>query len=175
MRRGIRDIPSFQPARRTARQAAGLAVSFFLLLAHPGTAGAEWVEWIADAEAGLVYEDNLNRSAFANNEKNDTALVPSASFGRVYQITDAARIRVSADFEVSAYDKYDLLNYWKAGASLAARHKIGLGPDVPWVQGRLAAAHMDVRDDMRDSNLYSAGLLAGKRLSERLDARIGDA
>ncbi len=148
-------------------------ISFSLSFVNPSGAAAEWVEWIADAEAGLVYDSNINRSAFANNEKNDTALVPSASFGRVYQLDDATRVRASADFEASVYDKYDLLNYWKAGASLAVRHKMGLGPDVPWVQGRLAAARMDVRDDMRDSNLYSAALIAGKRFSERLDARIG--
>jgi hypothetical protein len=49
----------------------------------------------------------------------------------------------------------------------------GVGPDVPWVQARLAGAYMDARDEMRESKLYSAGLLAGKRFDGRIDARIG--
>lgn len=174
MRRGIPDLPPSPPSTRAERLAAFfLPIAFSLLFVNVNGASAEWVEWIADAEVGVVYEDNINRSAWASNEKKDTSLVPSVSVGRVYQLADATRMRLTADFEAAAYDKYDLLNYWKAGAALALRHKLGVGPDVPWVQARLAGAYMDARDEMRESKLYSAGLLAGKRFDERIDARIG--
>ncbi|MEK6815740.1 MAG: hypothetical protein AABY65_13505 [Nitrospirota bacterium] len=174
MRRGIPDLPPSPPSTRAERLAAFfLPIAFSLLFVNVNGASAEWVEWIADAEVGLVHEDNINRSAWASNEKKDTSLVPAVSLGRIYQLADATRLRVTADFEAAAYDKYDLLNYWKAGAALALRHKLGVGPDVPWVQARLAGAYMDARDEMRESKLYSAGLLAGKRFDERIDARIG--
>lgn len=58
----------------------------FLLAASPACA-----EWLADAEGGLVYEDNLNRAARERDEKSDLVgltypnNVFRASFGHSFQ------------------------------------------------------------------------------------------
>ncbi len=144
---------------------------FFSL--SPCAANAEWVEEIADLEPGLLYESNINRSSFDSDKRSDTAFIPSISLGRYNQLTDSARLRATVDLEFGQYNNFKLLNYSRAGITLAIRQKIGFGSYAPWLRPHLSAGYMDVSSDNRDSYLYEAGLHAGKQLISGLDGRVG--
>lgn len=136
-------------------------------------ANAEWVEWIADAEVGLLNYSNINRSAFDSDKRDDSAFIPAISLGRYNQLTDSTRLRATADFEAGLYNKFELLNYSKAGAALAVRQKLGFGSDASWLRPHFSVEYMDVGEDIRDSLLYEAGVHIGKQLMPRLDGQIG--
>jgi hypothetical protein len=149
-----------------------IAVSFFVL-ASPRPLRAEWVEWIADVEIGAEYYSNINRSSFQSDEREDSLYSASVSVGRYNQIADATRLRATFEASAGLHGSYDLLDFYKAGATLSIRQKIGFGADAPWLKPYISAAYMDVGDDARDSRLYEAGLRLGKRLTDRIDANIG--
>jgi hypothetical protein len=163
-------IHLFFPGYRSVHR---IIIFFISIFSFAGTADAEWVEWIADLEGGILNESNINRSSFDSDKRSDAAFIPSASLGRYNQLTDSTRLRATVDFEGGQYNNYKPLNYNRAGITLSLRQKIGFGSDAPWLRPHLSAAYMDVGSDIRDSYLYEAGLRLGKRLTPEFDGRIG--
>jgi hypothetical protein len=155
------------------RAVSVLVITAATLVCAAPTARAEWAEWIADAELGAVYYDNINRSYFASDKRADTALAPSVSLGRYNQLTDSTRLRATADVEAALQSEFESLNYVRAGVTLAMQQKLSFGADAAWLKPRLFAAYTDVGEDTRDGWLYEAGVSAGQRLTPRLDGRIG--
>jgi len=143
-----------------------------IFLGNSSNSKAEWVEWIADAEVCFTYNDNINRSLFNDERTSNTAHSSYVSLGRYKQLTDSTRLRVTTDLEIGTYNKFELLNYSSAGVTLALRHKLGIGPNVPWLGAHVSATTMNVRDNVRDSSLYNLGLQVGKRFSPRFDGEI---
>lgn len=153
---------------------ASLAVVTFsatVLFSTP--ASAEWVEWIADAETGVKAHKNLNRSSFADDEREDSEYFFGLSLGRYNQLADSTRLRLTADLDAGFFGRYGLLDYRKAGLSLSLRQKLAFGRDAAWVKPNMYAAYLDADDDARDSVLYGAGVQFGKRLAERLYGSVG--
>lgn len=148
-----------------------IAVSATLLFST--SASAEWIEWIADAETGVRVHKNLNRSSFADDEREDSEYFLGLTLGRYNQLADSTRLRLTFDLDAGFFGKYGLLDYRKAGLSLSVRQKLAFGRDAAWVKPNMYAAYLDVDDDARDSVLYGAGVQFGKRLTERLDGRVG--
>lgn len=146
-------------------------LAFVMLLGAP-VAHAEWAEWIADLDIRYLDNDNMNNSAYSNDELDDKALIPSAKFGRYKQLGDATRLLLTIDLEAGKFDDFDKLDYFQIGGTAALRHKTGLGRAAPWVGGHVSAKSLNVDSRLRDSTIYEVGVEAGKQLTERLDGSI---
>ncbi len=135
---------------------------------------AEWTEWYAQGEVKYLDNDNINYSAFSNDELSDNAIVPSLSVGRYKQIGDNTRLRLTGDLELGKFDEFDKLDFAKLGATATLRHKLGLGPDVPWISGEVSVSALDVDSKIRDDGtLYELAIRSGKRFTPRIDGQIG--
>jgi hypothetical protein len=130
-------------------------------------------EWVIDAEAGIDYETNLPRAAHEADRKSGVAFVPALSVGHYFQLTDATGLLATADFRGSIYAEYDGLTNLSSTATLALRHKLGLGAFAPWLRVFATGGALDYGDNVRDSAVLDVGVEAGKRFSERVDLRIG--
>ncbi len=160
--------------RRESVTRGGLAV-FALALAvglWPGSARAEWVDWIAEAGTGFEYDDNLNLSSFRDDEESDYAWLARGRGGRVYQITDDTRLSLAAEFQSRVQFDFDEFDRVRLQGRAAILHKFGVGPNVPQLRIVGAAGRMWVDDDDRSSWVYDAGIEALKRFHPRIDAAI---
>ncbi len=144
-----------------------------LSLGLPEVAKAEWVEWIADTTMQVEYNDNINRSAFSDDEEEDSSLLVSARLGRVNQVTDTFRYSLTADLGVERFDQFEQLHNQRLGASWTGRQKFGLGLTAPWLKARLSYFYLDVRDEERSGDNFELDLQLGKRFSERWDGVVG--
>ncbi len=165
--------PTAVPPQRAAATGLRRSLLASALLSGTPLAQAEWGEWITEVDARYADHDNINYSAFANDELNDRALIVSGSFGRYLQLTNATRLRLTADLEAGTFDKYDKLDYTSIGLSAAVTHKLGLGAEAPWVRGQVSVSSLNVDSNMRDSKIYEIGVQTGKRFTPRLDGQIG--
>ena len=106
------------------RGAAIRLLAIILILGTPA-ASAEWAEWIADVDVSYRDNDNINNSAFSDDELDDNALIAEGSIGRYKQLTDAMRLLLTVDleaqqirgaadgpigFEVDPFSRHCLLN-----------------------------------------------------------------
>ncbi len=143
-----------------------------LLAWFAGPVQAEWVESIAEAELGLAYDNNLNRTAFTEDEEEDHELIGTVSLGRYYQVNDNTRFSITGDLGVRALDQFDELNSASIGTTAILHYKFGVGVNEPWVQGFASLSYLDVRDHARDSTIFDVGARAGKRFMPRLDGWV---
>jgi opacity protein-like surface antigen len=147
---------------------AGLIAISIGVLARPARA-----EWILDAEGGLVYESNLNRTARHAGRVDDVAFAGSLAAGHYLQLTDATSLTATLDLAGALYTEFERLDNIAAGITAATRHKLGLGGLAPWLRLRGSAAYQEYHEDRRDGLIVTAGLEVGKRFHERFDGRIG--
>lgn len=143
------------------------------MLVGRGTANAEWVEWIADAEVLYSSKDNINNAVNGATKESVRVWTPSVSFGRIYQLTDFSRLIITADASAASHSEFTLLDNQTFGGTLAVRHKFGIGPLRPWIRANVSAASIDSRSELRDGQQYVAGVSAGKRIHERVDLFFG--
>jgi hypothetical protein len=136
-------------------------------------AGAAHADWFTDARFSAVSESNVNRAVAEKDRKSDVALAPFASFGHYAQLTDATGLTLSADLKYSGYSRFNGLDHLESGLAASLKYKWGLGSFAPWITVSASGAHLDFREDFRDEDLSGAGLLSGKRISERFFAEIG--
>lgn len=130
-------------------------------------------EWILDAAGGIVYESNLTRAAREADRKSDVAFAPALSVGHSFQLTDATSLLATADFKASIYPRFEGLTNLSSTVTLGVRHKLGMGASAPWFRVFATGGALDYGYDARDSAVVDVGMQAGKRLSERVDLRIG--
>jgi hypothetical protein len=153
-----------------ARRLLPVFVVLAASLADPGPAPGEW---FGDVDAGTVYEDNLSRAAKAADQESDLAFASTLSVGHVFALTGSTAARASLDIGGSAYTEFGKLNNLASGFTLSLRHKLGLGPFVPWMRVFASGAYLNYADDFLDSALWSGGLEVGKRVHERIDLKAG--
>jgi hypothetical protein len=149
---------------------AGAAVLCALLLVPVAEAQAEW---ILDAEGAIVYESNLTRAARAADRESDVAFAPALSVGHYFQLTDSTGLLATADLRAGVYARYEGLTNVSPTVTVAVRHKLGLGASAPWIRVFATGGAVDYGDDVRDSAVVDLGVQVGKRLSERVDLRLG--
>jgi len=152
---------------------AGAAVFLITLLWGIQPASAEWGEWIADAELGVLHNDNINQSLLEFDERSDSVFLPSIALGRYYQLMDTTRLRLTANSWGRAHKTFDRLNSITSGITVGMVHKFGLGSEVPWIRADAYVGYMDVRDDVRDGMHYTMDLRVGKRFTPRLNGSLG--
>lgn len=134
---------------------------------------AEWVEYFNDVSISVANNDNINVSAFSNDQESDTLINPQYSFGRYYQVDDLTRLRLELGLSAEFYDKFDDLNSVDISANSIIKHKFGIGFNKPWVRGKLSVGRKKAEVAIRDSDLYDVGLSGGKRIGERASGQIG--
>jgi hypothetical protein len=140
-----------------------------MLAAAP--AGAEWVDWIADAQLDARYDSNLNQAARASEEEWDLAFLPTLAFGRVYQLAERTRVAATASIAGEIYSRTDELNTAAGEGRLSLFHKFGRG-DAPFARVFVSGGYQHVEVHQRRGPRFSLGAEVGKRLSPRFDARL---
>lgn len=139
-----------------------------VFLAGPASAeNSQWVEWIGEVELSYGSSDNLNLSAFAEEEEDDTLFRLAAAFGRFYQIDGKTRMHIAVTLASEHYNDFDLLDNVSAGLSVGLRHKFGIGLEVPYLQFILAYQDRSFDDEVRDVDIFEASIEVGKNFSER--------
>jgi hypothetical protein len=134
---------------------------------HPADAA-----WVADVEASLVYEDNVNLAEMKRDVRSDTALGTSVSAGALAHLTDNSVVSLTGDVIGNGYTRFSGLSNLYLGVTAAFRSKFGLGAAAPWVRASGSAARLDYRDDVRDGWRYRLAAGVGKRFGERWDLRV---
>lgn len=148
-------------------------MTLLLLFIYAATVNAEWVDTIIDVGLVTTYDDNLNRAFFSSLEKEDTLFIPTVSVGRMYQLAEFTRARITADAKGQIHADFDRLNNLFGGATLAVSHKLGIGPYKPWFRVHGSAGYLEVPDDdLRDGWLVNSGITVGKRLTDRFDVLV---
>jgi hypothetical protein len=140
-----------------------------LLAAAP--AGAEWVEWIADAELDARFDSNLNQALKSSEQEWDLAFLPSLAGGRVYQLAERTRVAASALLAGEIHSRFDELNAAAGEGRVSLSHKLGLG-DAPWARAFVGGGYQHVEAAQRRGTRFDVGAELGKRLSPRFDARL---
>lgn len=134
---------------------------------------AEWVEWIADTQFDYTYNDNINQSAFTDDELDDHLFDLSLTGGRYFQINrdnaDYTRLRLAVDVNLRAHDKFDDLDHIKIGGSFVLFHKFGLGRDAIRASLYSGAHYQWAKLSERDLASYDFGISLTKNLTERLN------
>jgi hypothetical protein len=128
---------------------------------------AQWVEWIGDVEVSYGQNDNLNLSAFANDEEDDSFFRVAAVLGRYYQFNGNTRMHISAGIASERFNKFGSLDNLTTSLNLGVRHKFGLGFSVPYVQFNISYRDRDVDTNVRDSDVLDVSLEVGKHLTDR--------
>lgn len=153
-----------------------------LLLAGVSRAEIEWGEWILDPSVQWQYQDNLNYSAFSEDELSDNLLQLDIQAGRILQLTDFTRARFTIGVQAMFYQDFDDLNNSSVTAGLTVQHKFGTGAEKPWIRPEVFYTYANYSDsirsdsllqggsaDLRTGNRLTLGIMAGKRLNDRLD------
>jgi hypothetical protein len=150
------------------RTLAALLASLCLLV-QPRPADAAG---IADVEAGVVYEDNVNLAEKERDTRSDTALGTSVSAGWLAHWGDHSVASLTGDVIGAGYTRFTGLSNLYLGVTAAFRTRFGLGAAAPWVRVSGSAARLEYRDDVRDGWRYRFATGAGKRFGERWDVRV---
>ncbi|MBW2268058.1 MAG: hypothetical protein JRH16_05745 [Deltaproteobacteria bacterium] len=154
------------------RERLTLLVITLLLSSGSQSARAEWVDWIAEAQADVQFTDNLNNSAFESDEEHDVFWSMHGRVGRVFQLTDRTRASLAALVTGQLYNDFEKLDSIEGGGELALFHKFGIG-NAPWARIFFFGGYRHIRQDERSSRLLETGLTVGKRFSPRFDATLG--
>ena len=129
-------------------------------------------DWIADVDAGVIYDNNLNNAELERDIRSDSALTASLSVGQVLQLDTDHSLAVTADLKSELYKHHSGMNNLTAGATLSLRRKLGLGAAAPWLRVSASGARLQFDESLRDGWLYRAGAAAGKRFAERWDVQV---
>ena len=154
---------------RRTRRCAGAAALAALLVAAP--AGAEWVEWIADAELDARFDSNLNHALKSSEQEWELSFLPSLAGGRVYQLAESTRVAATGVLAGEIHGRFDELNAVAGEGRVSLSHKFGLG-DAPWARAFAGGGYQHVEAAQRRGTRFEVGAELGKRLSPRVDARL---
>jgi hypothetical protein len=128
-------------------------------------------EWIADAEAAYVFDDNVSRAQRESDIRSDAAFLLHASGGYYFQLSDRTGATLSATLMREEHVRYSGLSHIGFGPSASIRTKLGVGPDAPWVRLSASALRREFDNDVRTGWLLSTAAAAGVRVTERVDVR----
>jgi hypothetical protein len=129
-------------------------------------------DWIAGADAHLLFDDNVGRALTSEDERADFFLGAAATAGQFLALTDRATLVLTADFASDVYARHGGLTQYSLGATAALKQKFGLGAYAPWVSLSGSARHADYQSALRDSWLFSAAVTLGTRFDEHWEAQL---
>mgnify|MGYP001040452087 FL=1 len=129
---------------------------------------SQWVEWIADLQASYSEVNNLNYSAFSNDQENDSRLGVSAVLGRFYQFSGNTRMNLAVELAAHRYDSFSKMNSSEVGVNFGLRHKFGLGHHIPYLQFNTSYRHQEVDADPWSNDTFELDLEIGKHFTDSL-------
>ena len=138
------------------------------VISAPATA-----EWLLDADAGVLYDSNLNRAYESADIRADGAFTLSAAGGSHFALSGADGLTLTADARSEIYHRFHGLNLLGLGGTALYRHKFGLGYAAPWILLAASASHDNYREDIRDSDRVELRAEMGKRFTEAFDMAFG--
>ena len=153
-----------EPCGRNSDLISRLLAAVILWTCCPAAAVAHW---IADVDAGLLHDSNLNNAQLKSDIRSDTALSAAFSVGQFVQLTPSDSLTVTANAKAETYQHFSGMNNVSAGITIAVRRKLAVGAEAPWLRLSTSAARLDFQNSVRDGWLLRAAMAAGKRLSER--------
>ena len=109
-------------------------------------------EWLLDADAGVLYDSNLNRAYESADIRADGAVTLGAAGGSYVALSGADGLTLTANARSEIYHRFHGLNLLALGGTALYRHKFGLGYAAPWILLAASASHDNYRDDIRDSD-----------------------
>jgi hypothetical protein len=130
-------------------------------------------EWLLDADAGVLFDSNLNRAYGSADIRADGAVTLSAAGGSYSALSGADGLTLTATARSEIYHRFHGLNLLGLGGTALYRHKFGLGYAAPWIVLAASASHDNYRDDIRDSDRVELRAELGKRFTEAFDAAFG--
>jgi len=151
----------------------GLVFALVFSLTLLCAVGVARADWFSEAALDGVYDNNLSRAVDKSDRKGDFAFAPRISLGQYDQLTDTLGFSLITDIGSGIYTRYDGLDYVNAGLTASLKYKYGLGAYAPWLKGYGTVKYFSYNESMRDGALFSAGVLAGKKIRERMDLQIG--
>src|SRR6266536_3617014 len=116
---------SHRDAVTLVRATCALALACATSVAHAAV--------LFDADAGFLYDSNLNRAYERADVRADTALTLDASAGSFWALSGADGLTLFAHGRTELYHRFHGLNWLGAGASASYRHKFGVGSSAPWI------------------------------------------
>ncbi len=142
----------------TRAGAAALCAALLLAAVVPSASGSSVDSYcILDAGLSLVSNDNLGNSDEKAARKSDASAALRASAGWRLQFGDLGSADLTAELRGERYSRYSALDNASAGASLAMRHKFGLGPYAAWAGLQASAAVLDSRaSSLAGARYYAA-------------------
>lgn len=152
---------------------AGLGAAWALaLLLAPAPASAEWVDWIAEGATGFEYNDNLNLSAFEDDEESDYAWRARGRAGRVFQVSEKTRLGLAAAFDSAVQFRFDGFNRVRVGGEASLSHKLGIGAEQPVLRITNFIGYQQYDSDWRSGLDYEAEVDVSRRFGPRLDGSL---
>jgi hypothetical protein len=149
----------------------GIRLACALLVA--GISAPATAEWLLDADAGVLYDSNLNRAHKSADVRADGAFTLNAAGGSYYALSGADGLTLTANGRSEIYHRFHGLNLLSLGGTALYRHKFGLGYAAPWIVLAASASHDNYRDNIRDSDRAELRAELGKRFTESFDAAFG--
>jgi len=138
-----------------------------------GISAPATAEWLLDADAGVLYDDNLTRAYESADIRADGAVTLGAAGGSYFALSGADGLTLTANARSEIYHRFHGLNLLGLGGTALYRHKFGLGYAAPWILLAASASHDNYRDDIRDSDRVELRAELGKRFTETFDAAFG--
>ena len=151
------------------RFGAALLLGLVCLTVHVPARG----EWLLDADAGALYDNNLTRAQESADIRADGAAFLSASAASFLPLDGGDRLTLSADLSGEAYFRFHGLDVIALGGSATYRHKFGVGLDVPWLLAAAAVSYDGYQGDVRTGARYALRAELGKRFTQSFDGSLG--
>lgn len=142
------------------------------LLAGPA-AHTEEVRWVADGELTAGYDSNVSRAERERDILRDESLLLSAGLTLLTEPTFGTALNFRLFAEAEAWRVLDPLDRTTAGGQIIGRWQPRPGYTAPVYLLTLSAQQDIYGVEQRDSLVYSAQLVASRRLNDRIRLAYG--
>jgi hypothetical protein len=126
-----------------------------------------------DVELATSKDDNLNRSALANDEIESTFYTAASGLGFTHRINPLSFVNYSGRIKYENYADTDGLNNAEAKFSVSYRNKPIAGFNKPTIILDAHVAITDFETDVRDRTEYGFGVMMSAWVTDRMSARVG--
>jgi len=137
----------------------------------PAPAGAEWVDWLLDADLSAQIETNANRASVGSEEEVDASFLPRARVGRAFQLSSFTRAELSARVRGRLHAEFAELHAVDVDGEAALVHKLGLGA-APRLRAFARGGYRGVRASERSGPRLAVGAEVDHRFSPRLSGGL---
>ena len=147
--------------------------SVLLVFAYSDPVRAEWVEWLFNSGISFQTDDNINRSFFSRQQKDEYFWSGYLSGGRAYQLDKNTRIYLTSIFTGDLHHRFQGLDQYTLGGNVTLTHKFGLGWQAPVLNMTVSSDKIFSASELRNGEKILSSLRFSKWLHERIQAQAG--